>query len=122
MKRILATVLANLVALPARAAVFGDAPRSGTQYTVDRVFNIVVGVACYVSRLALFLIVGAMFVYALQIALSGGSTSWYATGKKSFWYTVLGALVILGTYVIIATVANAVGASISPIPLNCSSS
>ncbi len=50
-----------------------------------------------------------------------GNATKYEEAKKSFTWGLVGVLVILGTYTIIATVANALGANYSPIPLNCSS-
>ena len=43
----------------------------------------------------------------------------FTVAKKNFNHVLLGLLVIMGVYVIIATVANAVGADFSFIPLVC---
>ena len=52
--------------------------------------------------------------------MAQGNPTKYEEAKKSFTWGLVGVLVILGTYTIIATVANFLGGNYSPIPLNCS--
>ena len=68
--------------------------------------------------------VGAVMVIFLVIAglrymAAGGDPKKVIEARKSLNYALLGILVIMGVYVIIATVANAVGSSFSLIPLVC---
>ena len=92
----------------------------GVDITIQSVFGIITGLACWFSRFALILIVVYIIIYGIKFMMAQGNQTKYEDAKKSFTWGLVGVLVILGTYTIIATVANALGADYSFIPLNCS--
>lgn len=100
-------------------AVFG-ASSVGVDLTIDSLFAIITGLACWLTEIASILMVIFIVFYGIQMFLAQDDATKFGNAKKSFYYALLGIMVILGTYVIIATVANAVGANTySLIPLSC---
>ncbi len=94
---------------------------TGINLTIQSVFGIITGLACWFSRFALILIVAYIIIYGIKFMMAQGNPTKYEEAKKSFGWGLIGILVILGTYTIIATVANALGANYTLlIPLNCS--
>lgn len=91
----------------------------GVALTFDRVIDILLGLTCYAAQLAGLLLIGALAFYGIQIILSRGNPDSFGAAKKSLGWAIVGGIVILGTYTIIATVATAVGASVPILPLNC---
>jgi hypothetical protein len=93
----------------------------GVDLTIDGIFNIITGLACWLARIAGPLMVIAVVLYGLQMMWAQGDPSKFNEAKKSFFYALLGMLVIFGVYTIIATVANAVGNNSyhSLLPLSC---
>ena len=96
----------------------GDFP--GEDLSFQDISQIVIGLACWLARAASFL--AAIFVIwaGLKFMTAGGDPKKYQGAKDNFRAVLLGILVIYGVYVIIATVANAVGITdFSFIPLVC---
>lgn len=94
----------------------------GVDLTIQSVFGIITGLVCWFSRFALILIVIYIIIYGIKFMMAQGNETKYGEAKKAFTWGLVGVIVILGTYTIIATVANALGADYSLIvPLNCSS-
>jgi RsiW-degrading membrane proteinase PrsW (M82 family) len=92
----------------------------GFEITIQDVFGIITGLACWFTRVALVLIVVAIIFYGVQFLTAQGNPSKLSDAKKSFLWGLVGVLVILGTYTIIATVANSLGADYTLfLPLNC---
>jgi len=91
------------------------------QFTIQWVFGIITGLACWFSRFALILIVVYIIIYGIKFMMAQGNQTKYEEAKKAFTWGLVGVIVILGTYTIIATVANALGADFGFTPLNCSS-
>src|SRR3989344_7694250 len=110
--------LKNLVFTVAVAAEDGY---QGVDLTIQSVFGIITGLVCWFSQFALILIVAYIIIYGIKFMMAQGNATKYEEAKKAFTWGLVGVLVILGTYTIIATVANALGADYSFIPLNCSS-
>ncbi len=100
------------------AAVFGDFA-NGIDLSADNLLRIVVGLACWFSRIAILVLTGSIVFYGLQAMASRDNPTAYAAAIKSFNYALVGALVIFGAYTIIATVAHSVGAEVSRTPLHC---
>jgi len=74
------------------------------------------------SRTALVLIVVAVIYYGISFLMVQSDPGKVTDARKSFLWGLVGIAVILGTYTIIATVANALGADYTLfIPLNCTS-
>ena len=108
--------LKNLVFTVAVAAEDGY---QGVDLTIQSVFGIITGLVCWFSQFALILIVVYIVIYGIKFMMAQGNQTKYDEAKKSFTWGLVGVLVILGTYTIIATIANALGADYGFIPLNC---
>src|SRR3989338_8561271 len=109
-----------LVALNSPATTNNSGDYQGVDLTIKGVFGIITGLACWFTRFALILIVVYIIIYGIKFMMAQGNPTKYEEAKKSFTWGLVGVLVILGTYTIIATVANALGADYSCIPLHCS--
>jgi len=94
-----------------------DAP--GINLTIQDLLRIFTGLACWISSVALVLMVIAVIYYGIKFMMSQGDPTKLGDAKKSFLWGLAGIAVILGTYTIIATIANALGADFSFIPLSC---
>lgn len=95
----------------------------GRDLTIKDVFNIIVGLTCWLTRMAIFLIVIFVMYYGFLFMKAQGDPAKVTEAKKAFLWGIVGIIVILGTYSIIATVAHTVGGTagrINPIPINCS--
>jgi len=102
-------------------ALTTDDGYQGVDLTIQSVFGIITGLVCWFSQFALILIVAYIIIYGIKFMMAQGNATKYEEAKKSFTWGLVGVLVILGTYTIIATVANALGADYSLIiPLDCS--
>ena len=112
--------LSWLLATPVFAAVdVSDQP--GINLTIQDVMDIITGLACWITRVALVFIVVAVIYFGVKFMMAQGDPTKLTEAKKSFLWGLVGILVILGTYTIIATVANALGADYMLfIPLRCS--
>lgn len=92
----------------------------GIDLTIQDVFGIITGLACWITRVALVFIVVAVIYYGVRFMMAQGDPTKLTEAKNSFTWGLVGILVILGTYTIIATVANALGADYTLfIPLSC---
>jgi hypothetical protein len=105
---------------PAGNTGLGNDDWTGRDITIQDVEGIVIGIACWMMRgsadlMIIFLVwSGILFMYAQ------GDPTKYKKAKDTLQKTLWGMLIILGVYVIIATVANAVGLqNFSFIPLAC---
>jgi hypothetical protein len=92
----------------------------GIDFTVQDLADRITFLACWLSRVSITILVIMISFYGIMFMTARGDQTRFDNAKKSFMWGIVGALVILGTYTIIATVANAVGASVSLIPLVCS--
>ena|SRR3989344_139765 len=93
----------------------------GIDLTIQSVFGIITGLACWFTRFATILMVVMIVFYGIKFMTSQGNPAKFEEAKKSFTWALVGVLVILGTYTIIATVANSLGADYSLlVPLDCS--
>lgn len=102
--------------------VFAHEEYEGIPLTIQSVFGIITGLACWFTRFALVLMVVMIVFYGIKFMTAQGNPTKFEEAKKSFTWALVGVLVILGTYTIIATVANALGGSSYSlvIPLDCS--
>lgn len=104
----------------------------GVNLTIQSLFGIVEGLACYATQLVTIIMVVMIVWYGFQMMASQGNETKFTTAKKSLGYAVVGMVVILGAYTIIATVGNTIqgiGAQdlstrsstyMNFMPLNCS--
>lgn len=100
----------------------GNAP--GVDLSAQSVLNIVMGLTCWFSRVVALLMVLMIIFYSIQIMISRGDTEKFNSGKTGLQWAIVGAIIILGVYSIVATVANAVGDTQGLynqyLPINCS--
>ena len=100
---------------------------TGIDLTIQSVFGIITGLACWFTRFALILMVVMIVFYGIKFMISQGDPTKFGEAKKSFLWALVGTLVILGTYTIILTIADFIGgvgattALSKFLPLNCSS-
>lgn len=116
-------VLALVLAQPLYAAQSSQLP--GVDLTIDSVFNVIVGLACWLSRIAIILLTAFIMWYGILFLSSRGDATKFAEAKKAFGYGLIGMMVILGAYSIIATVAYNVGGTaaqqVNLTPIRCPS-
>ncbi|MBI2669831.1 MAG: hypothetical protein HYX20_01650 [Candidatus Yanofskybacteria bacterium] len=88
--------------------------------TVEGLFNIIAGLACWFTRIAFPIMVIFIILAGFRFMHARGNPTAFQAAKKNFVQVLIGLLVIMGVYYIIATVANAVGVTdFSFIPLFC---
>ncbi|MEK7579795.1 MAG: hypothetical protein AAB469_01215 [Patescibacteria group bacterium] len=88
-------------------------------FTVQRIANIITGFACWLIGIVLVIMVIFLIWAGMRYFLAIGNETKVAEATKNLTWTLVGILVILGTNVIIATVANALGGNYSYLPLKC---
>ena len=86
----------------------GLSSQPGIDLTVQSLYGILQGLACYASDVILVAMVLAIIWYGFQMMIAQGNDTKFSAARKSLTYAVVGIAVILGTYTIIATVGNAV--------------
>ena len=93
----------------------------GINLTIQDVLRIITGLACWITRVALVLIVVAVVYFGVKFLMAQGDPTKLTNAKNSFLWGLVGILVILGTYTIIATVAYNLGITNLSliIPLKC---
>ena len=93
----------------------------GIPLTVQSVFGIITGLACWFTRFALVLMVVMIVFYGVKFMIAQGDPTKLTEAKKSFNWALIGILVILGTYTIIATIGTFLsGVPYQVLPLDCS--
>lgn len=116
-------VLVAILRLVPLTAYSADEQLPGVDLTIQGVYGIITGLVCWFSRFALIAMVIAVIVYGMQFMTSRANPEKFAKAKKSLTWGLVGIIVILGTYTIIATVANAINPSATYsnfMPINCS--
>ena len=105
-------VLFSLVpALAATSSVSaGLANSPGVNLTIQSLFGAVAGLACWSTRFVTIIMVVMIVWYGFQMMLSQANVTKFETARKSLGYAVIGMVVILGAYTIIATVGNSIQA------------
>ncbi len=107
----------------------GLSNQPGIDITVQSLYGIIAGLACWFSRFSLVLIVMMTVWYGIGFITSQGDPGAFGKAKKGLTYCVIGTIVILGAYTIIATVGNgiqSIGAKTTVtawnniLPLDCS--
>ena len=77
------------------------------------------GLSCWLTRIASTLAIIFVILAGFKFMTAQGNPTKYGEAVKNFQTVLWGILVIYGVYVIIATVAHAVGVNFSFIPLVC---
>jgi len=91
----------------------------GINLSIDGLMNIIKGLACWIVNAALILIVVAVVFYGIQFLISRGDPGKVGDARKALTWGVVGIIVILGAYTIIATVGYYIGVDIPNIALGC---
>ena len=82
--------------------------------------SIVTRLACWALSVMIAVIVIFIIIAGIRFMLAGGSSERFSSAKTNFKLVLIGALVIIGVYVIIITVANAVGVAVpGTFPFSC---
>lgn len=89
--------------------------------TVDNLTALIKRLACWITDFALILIVVAVIYYGVMFLVSRGDPGKVGNARKALGWGVVGILVILGTYTIIASVGSAITGSDFTFTLDCSS-
>ncbi len=98
----------------------GESSWMGMDLSIQDVADIINGLACWLTRIATAVMVIFLVLAGLRFMNARGDPTKYGNAKKNFQHVLIGILVIMAVYVIIATVANAVGRTdFSLIPLIC---
>lgn len=91
----------------------------GYDLTIEGIGRIITGIACWTMSTILAVMVIALIIAGVRFYI-GGAIGDVASAKKNLSWVLIGITVILGTNVIIATIAYSLGADYrSYIPLNC---
>ena len=102
------------------SAAAGESGLPGEDLAIQDVFAIINGLVCWFSRIAVLLMVIFIIIAGLRFMAARGDPAAFTAAKKNLNQVLIGLVVIMGVYVIIATVANAVGVTdFSFIPLVC---
>ena len=91
----------------------------GVDLTVQDISRIITGFACWLIGIVLAVMVIFLVIAGVRYFLARGNETKVADATKNLTWTLVGILVILATNVIIATIANFLGADYSFVPLNC---
>lgn len=92
----------------------------GEDLEANDVIKIVIGLSCWLTRVAFTLTVIFVILAGFKFMAAQGNQTKYGEAVKNFQTVLWGVLVIYGVYVIIATVAQVVGMTgFSFIPLVC---
>ena len=98
----------------------GEWDWTGINLSIQDVADIINGLACWLTRIATAIMVIFLVLAGLRFMYAQGDTTRLTAAKKNFQHVLIGILVIMAVYVIIATVAHAVGRTdFSLIPLVC---
>jgi succinate dehydrogenase hydrophobic anchor subunit len=98
----------------------GEWDWTGVDITIEDVANIIEGLACWLTRIATAVMVIFLVLAGLRFMHARGNPTAYQSAVKNFQHVLIGILVIMAVYVIIATVAYAVGRTdFSLVPLVC---
>ncbi len=82
----------------------------GVIITIQSVFGIIAGLACWSTRFVTVIMVVMIVWYGFQMMVAQSNETKFADARKSLGYAVVGMIVILGAYTIIATVGNTIQA------------
>lgn len=101
-------------------AANGDFGELGVDLTIQDVAGIITGLACWLLRVIGFVLVIFIILAGLRFMAAQSNPEKFKNASTNMRNVLIGTLVILGVYVIIATIANAVGITdFSFIPLVC---
>ena len=103
MKRYFYTSVVLISALPLTAFAQGN-----SDFTYDRVVNILYGFVNFLMNIAMVIAVIAIIWYAIQMMTSGGNPTKYQEAKQSVIWAVIGVAVIFAINTLLATIQGVV--------------
>lgn len=106
--------------VPSALAQYEDLP--GIDLTIERVSEIIYAFACWLWSVSIFILIIFIILAGVRFMYAGGDPKKIGDARQNFKYVILGAIVVMGTFVIIATLAYNIGVDISFIPFDCSGS
>ncbi len=83
---------------------------AGIDISIDQVYGIIKGIACWLMRAAVAVIIVFVLFSGYKFLVSKGDAAKVVEARKNLVYVIIGIAVIAGVYVIIGTVATAIGA------------
>ncbi len=89
----------------------GLANAPGVNLTIQSLFGIVAGLACWSTRFVTIIMVVMIVWYGFQMMAAQSNATKFTEARKGLGYAVVGMIVILGAYTIIATVGNAISSA-----------
>jgi len=101
------------------AGTEGEIDWTGVDLTIQDVADIINGLACWLIRVIFAVMVIFLILAGLRFMAAQGDPAKLTTAKKNLTQVLIGIVVIMAVYVIIATIANAVGSDFSFVPLVC---
>ena len=89
--------------------------------TIQNIFAIINGLVCWAARMSYLLMIVMLVYSGVMFFLSNGEPAKVTKAREGLKWVAIGIAVVLATYTIIATVANAVGVpDVSRfLPLHC---
>ena len=89
-------------------------------FKIQDLFRIISGIACWLVSFSILALVVFIVLAGIRFMTAGANREKALTARKNFMQVFIAALVLYGVYIIIISVANAVGVeSVSLIPLDC---
>ena len=86
----------------------GLSGQPGVDITIQSLFGILTGLACWATRFVMVIMVVMIVWYGFQMMASQGNDTKFKDARKSINYAIIGIFVVMMTYTIIATVANTI--------------
>ena len=83
----------------------------GVNLTIASLFGIIEGLACWATRFVTIVMVVMIVWYGFQMMAAQANETKFKDARKSLGYAVIGMIVVLGAYTIIATVGNAINSA-----------
>jgi hypothetical protein len=105
-------IIIGLLVVSALAFALGAHAQSpGQDLSIQRVMSILVGLACWMTRIGVIICIIGIAFYGIMFLTAQGSPEAYGKAKQGLTWGIVGVLVIFGTYTIIASVAVFVGSA-----------
>ena len=108
-----------LVSLMFAQGVLGAEELPGVDITIQDVAGIITGIACWLIRVVLAVMIIFLIISGAKFFLAQGNQEAVTKAKENIKWVLIGIVVVLATNIIIATIANWLGAEYSFLPLNC---
>lgn len=118
-KKLLGFFIALATLLPVFYAAAADPLPGIKDFTIDKLGNMITGIACWTIQIVLAIMVIALVVAGIRFFLARGEPTATGVAKKNLTWVLVGIAVILGTNIIIATIANSLGSNYKYVPLDC---